>query len=294
MRSRIIALKAIRYYRKTPTNKQECKVKKFDLNGRTVVITGAGSGIGRATAIGASLRGAELALVDVNKAGLEETKNQCAGAGKISLHLADLSMRGAIIPLVDEIMAEHSKIHVLMNNAGVAVAGEFGATSENDFDWLMEINFHAVVRLTRAFLPILRAQDMGHIVNISSIFGVIAPVGQTAYCASKFAVRGFSESLRHELAQSNVGVTVVHPGGIATSIATNARLPQGAGIDAEAAIKKFNSKLVMPPKNAAEFILAAIENRAPRLLIGNDAKIAEIIQRIWPVSYWHKLQTYFS
>lgn len=269
-------------------------MNKLDLMGRTMVITGAGSGIGRATAIGASLRGAHLALVDVNKAGIEETKEQCSGMGNVSLHVADLAMRGAIKPLFDEIIALHPKIHVLMNNAGVAVAGAFTVTSENDFDWLMEINFHAVVRLTRAFLPVLQAQDIGHIVNISSIFGVIAPVGQTAYCASKFAVRGFSESLRHELAGSNVGVTVVHPGGIATSIATNARLPQGAGIDAEAAIEKFNSKLVMPPKDAGEFILKAIENRAPRLLIGNDAKVAEIIQRLWPVTYWKKLQTYFS
>ncbi|KAF0113134.1 MAG: short-chain dehydrogenase/reductase SDR [Hyphomonadaceae bacterium] len=269
-------------------------MNKLDLKGRTMVITGAGSGIGRATAIGASLRGAHLALVDVNKAGLEATKQLCVGTGDISLHLADLSMRGAIKPLVEEILAKHPKIHVLINNAGVAVAGEFTITSENDFDWLMEINFHAVVRLTRAFLPILQAQDQAQLVNISSIFGVIAPVGQTAYCASKFAVRGFSESLRHELAGSNVGVTVVHPGGIATSIASNARLPQGAGIDAEAAIEKFNSKLVMPPKDAGEFILKAIENRAPRLLIGNDAKLAEIVQRIWPVTYWKKLQTYFS
>lgn len=267
---------------------------KFDLRARTIVITGAASGIGRAVAIGAAKRGANLALVDVNKVGLEETKAQCGAASKISIHLADLSQRSAITPLFNEIMGTHSAINILINNAGVAVAGQFTQTSENDFDWLMEINFHAVVRLTRAFLPILQSQDMAQIVNISSIFGIIAPIGQSAYCASKFAVRGFSESLRHELAGTNLGVTVVHPGGIATEIANNARMPQGAGELGEKARKNFNSKLTFAPNAAGELILEAIEQRAPRLLIGKDAKMAELIQRIWPVTYWRKMQKYFS
>ncbi len=266
----------------------------MNIKNKTIIITGAASGIGRALAIAASMAGANLALVDVQKDGLEETKRQCNGNGKISLHLADLSQRAAIKPLFDEIMAEHANIHVLVNNAGVAVAGQFTQTSENDFDWLFEINFHAVVRMTRAFLPILQREEMAQIVNISSIFGIIAPFGQSAYSASKFAVRGFSESLRHELAGSNVGVTVVHPGGIATNIANNARMPQGSDSEMEKARKRFNAKLVKPPKEAAELILEAIEKRAPRLLIGNDAKFAELLQRLFPVTYWGKLVKYFS
>lgn len=269
-------------------------MENINIANKTIVITGAASGIGRALAIAASLKGANLALVDVNKTALEETKTQCNGNGKISLHLADLSLRAAIKPLFDEICAAHPSIHILVNNAGVAVAGQFSQTSENDFDWLMEINFHAVVRMTRAFLPILQRENSAQIVNISSIFGIIAPVGQSAYCASKFAVRGFSESLRHELAGSNVGVTVVHPGGIATNIANNARMPQGSGIDADEAKKRFNQKLIKPPKEAADLIISAIENRAPRLLIGNDAKFAELLQRLFPVTYWNKMVKYFS
>lgn len=268
-------------------------MNSFNLSNKTIVITGAASGIGRAVAIGAAKRGANLALVDVQKAALEETLQQCKGGGKVTLHLADLSLRGAITPLYDEIIASHPNIHVLINNAGVAIGGEFSRISENDFDWLMEINFNAVVRMTRAFLPILRRQSAAQIVNISSIFGIIAPAGQAAYCASKFAVRGFSESLRHELAATNVGVTVVHPGGIATQIANNARMPQGVVLDDEAR-KRFNAKLTMPPTDAADTILNAIITRAPRLLIGKDAKMAEFIQRIWPITYWRKIQKYFS
>ena len=124
------------------------------------------------------------------------------------------------------VRAAHGRADLLINNAGVALAGTFDQVSESDFDWLMEINFHAVVRMTRAFLPQLRASDDARIVNVSSVFGLISPPGQCAYCASKFAVRGFSNSLRHELAGTRVGVSVVHPGGVATAIARNARAAQ--------------------------------------------------------------------
>lgn len=267
--------------------------KKLNLSGKEVVLTGAASGIGRATAIALAQKGAKLSLVDMNEAGLAETAKLC-GDADVKLHIANLEKLDSLKFLVDEILAQRPNVAVLINNAGVAVGGTFEEITPENFDWLMNINFHAPVRLTRAFLPILRRQDCGQIVNISSIFGIIAPAGQTAYSSAKFAIRGFSESLRHELLDSEIGVTVVHPGGINTSIAKNSRRPNSNAIDYEERLKEFEAKLIKPPSEAAAEIVAAIENRSLRLLIGNDAKAAEFIQRLWPVTYWKKLQKYFN
>jgi short-subunit dehydrogenase len=171
----------------------------------------------------------------------------------------------------------------------VAVGGTFDLVDEADFDWLLSINFLAVVRLTRAFLPALAREQAAQIVNVSSIFGIVAPPGQTAYCASKFAVRGFSESLRHELemAGSPVGVTLVHPGGVRTSIAENARIAQAADPQWVARQKEAMRQLLkMPPEQAAATIADAIERRAPRVLVGKDARQAALLQRLLPVGYW--------
>jgi short-subunit dehydrogenase len=163
--------------------------------------------------------------------------------------------------------------------------------AEADFDWLIAINFFGVVRMTRAFLPLLKASDDARIVNMSSIFGIIAPPGQTAYCASKFAVRGFSESLRHELKDTNVGVTVVHPGGVATSIARNARVPQTMTREEfRAAVGPVEAQLKLPPAVAAEAIVGAVERRQARVIVGSDAKFAVMIERMAPVANWEWLQ----
>jgi short-subunit dehydrogenase len=176
---------------------------------------------------------------------------------------------------------------VLVNNAGVSLAGNFAEVSIGDMEWVFDINFWAPVRLTRAFMYLLSRESAAHIVNISSLFGLIAPPGQTAYSASKFALRGFSEALRHELAGSTITLTVVHPGGVRTNIANNARIPQGIDPDvARAGIKRFNTLLRTPPERAAGLIVQAIEQRSKRLLIGRDAKMAEVIQRVFPASYW--------
>jgi short-subunit dehydrogenase len=172
------------------------------------------------------------------------------------------------------------------------VGGTFLEISERDFDWLFDINFWGVVRMTRAFLPILQKSEEAWLVNMSSLFGIIAPPGQTAYAASKFAVRGFSDALRHELAlaKPRIGVTVVHPGGAATSIAKSARLP-GSLSDEEAAKRRqfFNSLLTLSPEVAGETIVRGVENRKARILIGSDAKFVAFVERLMPVHYWRYL-----
>jgi len=181
-------------------------------------------------------------------------------------------------------------VDILVNNAGVAIGGTFEEVSEEDFEWLFEINFWGVVRMTRAFLPLLRRSDDARIVNLSSVFGLISPPGHTAYSASKFAVRGFSNALRNELAGTNIGVTVVHPGGVATSIADNAR-PAKSDTPEEIAQRKATFKKLarLPPEVAGEIIVKAIERRKARVLVGGDARMMAIVERLAPVSYWKVL-----
>jgi NAD(P)-dependent dehydrogenase (short-subunit alcohol dehydrogenase family) len=257
------------------------------LKDRTAVVTGAASGIGRAVAVSLARRGCHLALADVNRAGLADTAALVAPHGvRASQHLLDVANPEAVAALPEAVLAEHERADVLVNNAGVAVGGAFEEVSGADFEWLFAINFWGVVRMTRAFLPVLRASDEARIVNLSSVLGLIATPRQVAYCASKFAVRGFSEALRQELAGSTVGVTVVHPGGIATAISENARVPKGATPEEIAPRRAEMGKLlVMPPEKAGEIIVSGIERRFSRILVGSDAKLLSTIQRLAPVSY---------
>ena len=264
--------------------------KPWTLQGGVAVITGAASGIGAALAVNLAKRGMALALVDLNAAGLEATATQARAAGvKVSTHVLDVSDCAGAAALPAAVLEQHGRVTVLVNNAGVALGGLFEQVSEEDFDWLMSINFGATVRLTRAFLPVLAREPAAQLANVSSIFGIIAPPGQSAYAASKFAVRGFSESLRHELEMSNspVGVTLVHPGGVRTSISENARLSKSLN---EAEVKReqanWRSLLSLAPEKAAEIIATAIARRDARVLVGNDAKGAALVQRLFPVSYW--------
>ena len=265
-------------------------LKSWTLHGGVAVVTGAASGIGAALATNLARRGMHLALVDLDPAGLEATATQARAAGvSVSTHLLDVADHAAVAALPAAVLAQHGRVSALVNNAGVAIGGLFEQVHADDFDWLMAINFGATVRLTRAFLPVLARESAAQLVNVSSIFGIIAPPGQTAYSASKFAVRGFSESLRHELetAGSTVGVTLVHPGGVRTSISENARLAKG--LDNEQVAREranWRSLLALDPASAAEQIAQAVERRAPRLLVGKDAKAAALVQRLFPVSYW--------
>jgi NAD(P)-dependent dehydrogenase (short-subunit alcohol dehydrogenase family) len=256
---------------------------------RTAVVTGAASGIGRAIAISLARRGCHLALADINEAQLARTAELATAPDiRISCHRLDVTDRQAVASFPNIVMAKHGRTDILVNNAGVALGGTFEQVSETDFEWLFEINFWGVVRMTRAFLPHLRASDDARIVNLSSLFGLIAPPGQTAYSASKFAVRGFSQSLRQELVGTNVGVTVVHPGGVATAIARSARIPKGLMSAEEVEQRRVAAEklLTMPPEKAGEIIVKRIERRKARVLVGTDAKIISIIERVAPVSYW--------
>lgn len=263
----------------------------MQLANRTAIVTGAASGIGRATAVALARRKCHLALADVDEAGLARTAELIGGQGvRVTCHTLDVSDAEAVAAFPAIVRAEHPGVDVLINNAGVAIGGTFEQASETDFEWLFGINFWGVVRMTRAFLPLLKASDDARLVNLSSVFGLIAPPGQTAYAASKFAVRGFSEALRHELQGSRVGVTVVHPGGVATAIAERARLPAGVvGEEVDRQRAAFRKALRLPPEVAGETIVQGIERRKDRVLVGSDARLIAAIARAAPVSYWQIL-----
>jgi NADP-dependent 3-hydroxy acid dehydrogenase YdfG len=264
----------------------------LNLKNKVAVITGAGSGIGRATAFAMARRGCHLALADIDEAAVNASAARAREFGvRASSHRLDVADRAAVAALPSIVVEAHGQVDLLMNNAGVALGGTFEQVAADDFDWLMEINFHGVVRMTRAFLPLLHRSPDARIVNVSSIYGIITPPGQAAYSASKFAVRGFSNVLRHELEGSTVGISVVHPGGVATSIAKNARIPAGAPVEEVERGRKVMEKLLrMPPEQAAEIIVRGIEKRRARILVGSDAKAAALLERLAPVGYWNLIK----
>jgi short-subunit dehydrogenase len=258
--------------------------------GGTAVVTGAASGIGEALAVKLADRGSNLVLVDRDK---ERLDGVAAGVRRahpqltVDTYVVDLSDDAATAEAADALAAAHPTTTLLVNNAGVALGGRFDQVTLEEFDWVMAVNFRSVVRLTHAFLPALKAHPGAHLVNVSSVFGIFAPAGQAAYSASKFAVRGFSEAVRHELAENGVGVTVVHPGGIKTRIAESARTGSGVSVEEyEQGRKQFTKLLTMPPEEAAELIVEAIAKRRPRLLIGWSAKVPDVLVRLMPGSYW--------
>ncbi|HEX7176476.1 MAG TPA: SDR family NAD(P)-dependent oxidoreductase [Pyrinomonadaceae bacterium] len=265
--------------------------ERMRLEDRTAVITGAAGGIGRAIAVSLARRGCHLALADVDEAGMAGTEELVLAHGvRVTRQRLDVADRAAVAGFPARVAAEHPGVDLLVNNAGVAAGGTFEQVSEEDFEWLFEINFWGVVRMTRAFLPALRASGDARVVNLSSVFGLVAPPEQVAYAASKFAVRGFSEALRHELEGSGVGVTVVHPGGVATSISEQARVPAGVSAEeVERRREQFRKLLRLPPEVAGETIVRGIERRQARVLVGSDAKLISVIARILPVSYWKVL-----
>lgn len=266
---------------------------RLAFEGRTALVTGAASGIGAALAEGLAERGAHLLLADIDKAGLERVAKTVSRPGlTVRTEVLNLADRGAVETFATGLVKAGEPLHLLFNNAGVALGGTFDRVSEADFDWLMEINFHAPVRLTRALLPLMERSAPAQIVNTSSIFGIVSPPGQTAYSAAKFALRGFSNALRHELAAtgSGVEVSVVHPGGVATRIAESARMPADASnLEASEGRERARRLLVMPPPEAAGIILRGVERRKPRILVGRDAHAMALFERIWPVGYWSKL-----
>ncbi|MGQ9826432.1 MAG: SDR family NAD(P)-dependent oxidoreductase [Roseiflexus sp.] len=259
---------------------------------RTAIVTGAAGGIGRAVAVSLARRRCHLALVDINRAGLECTAALAATHGvRVSCHRLDVADAEAVVALPDAVCRVHPGVDVLVNSAGVALWGTFEQVSDADFDWLLSINLHGLVRMSRAFLPLLKASDDARLVNVSSVYGLVAPPGQAAYATSKFAVRGFSEALRHELEHTSVGVTVVIPAGVATSISQHARRPATLSDEEfEQGMARARRLLKLPPEIAGETIVRGIEERKARVLIGANARLIDLLVRIAPVSYWRIMQ----
>ena len=245
-----------------------------NLSDKVVVITGAGSGIGRALALNLARKGSLLALSDVDEAGLAETVDLVKGAGarEVRSDRLDVADRDAFEAYAEAVVGQFGRVNVVINNAGVALAGDLVDLEYSDIDWIMGINLGGVLTGTKAFLPHLIASGEGHVVNISSLFGLVSMPGQSIYNATKYAVRGLSEALREELliAGHPVGVTVVHPGGIKTAIARNSRV--SAKEDKSKTAELFDKKLArMTPDRAAEIIVAGIEKDQARVLVGIDA-----------------------
>lgn len=258
------------------------------LSSGVAVVTGAGSGIGRALAERLAAAGSALAIADIDEAGLQQTAQSLAKSGAlVTTHVVDVAQEKSVDSFAADVGARHGRVTLLINNAGVALHGTFEEISLDDLRWLMDINFWGAVYGVRYFLPILKREPRAYIVNLSSAFGLIAPAGQAAYSASKFAVRGFTEALRHELEGSNVHVSCVHPGGIRTAIACHARLGAAAPPACrEEIIARFDRLARTSPEAAAARILRGVERREPRILVGIDAHQVDILQRLRPASYW--------
>lgn len=256
---------------------------------KVAVITGAGSGIGRALALQLNREGCALQLSDINPDTLNETIARCPRKDiAVSGQVLDVADKSAVHAWADQISADQGHVDIVINNAGVALISTVEDSDYEHLEWLMGINFWGVVYGTMAFLPLLRKARQGHLVNISSVFGIIGVPTQSAYNAAKFAVRGYTEALRHEMADTNVHVCCVHPGGIKTNIARDAR-GGDVNVTAEERGNEFHKLAKTTPESAAAQIIRAIEKRRKRLLIGRDAKYLSLVSRLFPVNYLHLL-----
>lgn len=252
------------------------------------VVTGAGSGIGRALSLQlAAEKLAGLAIADLNGEALLETAKLLEPSGvRVSTHVLNVADLEAMRAFVSDVLAQHGRVTHLINNAGVSLFGDVEEVSIEDFEWLMNINFWGTVYGVKLFLPVLKEQPSAHIINVSSVFGLIAPPGNAAYSASKFAVRGFTEALRHELADTGIAVSCVHPGGVATNIARNGRLAAGAHLVAKEESVKYHTKVSRTTsEEAARQIISGIKRRSKRILVGRDARIIDVLHRASPENY---------
>lgn len=263
------------------------------IQGKVAAITGAGSGIGRATAILMAKKGCHLALSDINEAGLAETVEVCRTEGvRVTSRKLDVANRTEVYAWADEVVRDHGLVNIIFNNAGVALGATIEDMTYEDFEWVMNINFWGVVYGTKAFLPYIKMAGEGQIVNVSSVFGLVAVPTQSAYNAAKFAVKGFTEALREEMEVegTNIGVTVVHPGGIKTNIAKSSRMTERAGMVSRESSKDLEKAFITSPERAAETIVDAIIKNKRRLLIGPDAHLIDITQRLLPTQYQRILE----
>jgi NADP-dependent 3-hydroxy acid dehydrogenase YdfG len=254
--------------------------------GKVAVVTGAGSGIGQALAIELGRSGAKVAISDVNLEGLADTEQQLKAIGaEVKADRLDVTEREAFLIYADAVKEHFGKVNQIYNNAGIAYAGDVEVTPFKDIERVMDVDYWGVVNGTKAFLPHLIASGDGHVVNVSSVFGLFSVPGQAAYNAAKFAVRGFTEALRQEmlLAGHPVAVTTVHPGGIKTAIARNATA--AAGLDPDELAKAFDRLARTSPERAARIILDAVRKKHARVLVGADAKILDVVVRLTGSGY---------
>ena len=247
---------------------------------RVAVVTGAAGGIGRAICIELARRGSHIAAVDVDEDGLAEVRGQVEALGRnCSVHMVDVSDRAQMEALPEEVIAEHGAVHILVNNAGVSVNLSFREQDLEDLEWITGINYWGVIYGCKFFLPHLLEADEAHIVNISSSAGFIGMKWQTSYSATKFAVTGFSESLYVELSNTNVGITCVHPGAVATNILGAARMDEGRRTKL---LKTF--KYATPPEHAARTICKAIERKRLKQVLCVDSRVLHFMKRLAPIS----------
>ncbi|MEZ0354517.1 SDR family NAD(P)-dependent oxidoreductase [Mycobacterium sp. pR1184] len=255
--------------------------------GKVAVVTGAGSGIGQALAVELARSGASVAISDVNTEGLAQTEERLKAIGApVRSDRLDVSEREAFLAYADAVNEHFGKVNQIYNNAGIAFTGDIEVSQFKDIERVMDVDFWGVVNGTKAFLPHLIASGDGHVVNVSSVFGLFSVPGQAAYNAAKFAVRGFTEALRQEMwvAGHPVKVTTVHPGGIKTGIARNATAAEG--IDAAQLAKVFDKRMARTsPETAARVILDAVRKNKPRVLVGTDAKVLDALVRLTGPGY---------
>ena len=258
-----------------------------NFSGQVAAITGAGSGMGQAIAVKLAKQGCHVAISDINAEPLQETADMIGDSVKVSSHVLDVADRVAMKNFANAVVQHHGKVNMIFNNAGVSVTDLASRMSIEDFEWLMDINFWGVIHGTRAFLPYLSEQPEAHIINTSSIFGTIAVPSQSAYNASKFAVRGYTYSLRAELADTNIGVSCVQPGGVKTNIVKTSRFvpTDNASATKEEAIEKFESFAGLTSEQAAEIILNGVKKNKAQILVGKDARFMALIERLFPTGY---------
>ena len=261
-----------------------------DFKNKVAAITGAGSGMGRSLAVLLASRGCHVAISDINEAGLAETVKLLNGTGvKVTSQKLDVASKDAVFAWADQVVRDHGKVNLIFNNAGVALGSAIDGGSYEDMEWIMNINFWGVVHGTKAFLPYLKDAGEGHIINTSSVFGLMAVPSQSAYNASKFAVRGFTEALCQELEMQkvNVSATSVHPGGIKTNIAKAARMDSSVnklGLSTNST-EKFEKLFTTTADEAAAVIIRGVEKNDRRVLIGNDARAIDLMVRLFPSAY---------
>lgn len=257
-------------------------------NGKIAVITGAGSGIGQALALELASLGARLALSDVSEQGLAETRSMISAESpraEVKVYRLDVATREAVFAHAEQVKADFGTAHYLFNNAGVALFATVENMTLDELDWLLGINLFGVIYGTKAFLPMMRAQDEGHIVNISSVLGLFATPASSAYVISKFGVRGFTEALARELEGSNVFASCVHPGGIKTKIETAGRMGVKAGQFERQCVELARRNLKTEPRDLAKSILLNVTRRNRRIVVGEAAKLVDMIVRLFPTGY---------